>query len=246
MSVNVLDLIELEGERADVALSGGDVLRHFQSLLSSRRSRAADFLSCAQSFEFAGLDREALSACDEAIRRDGLCWEGLVFRAELLLGQFIKLDDGGTHREIADRALSDYKRALSFAGTTSGDLVRGYAVALLLVGDYGHCVEFVEGRLPSHHTFGSEVEADLRYALGFAYVFLDKSDKAARAFERMKELDATNEYAVFGLVIRALVFSKADVGEVTEDGLSSELSSSFRVLRERGCGSFLDVARAMG
>src|SRR5437899_1903069 len=86
---------------------------------------------------------------------------------------------------VCNRALSDYKRALSFAGTAHVDLVRGYAVALLLGGAYGNCVELVEAALPSHQTFSREVEADLRYSLGFAYVFLGEPDKGAKAFERM-------------------------------------------------------------
>jgi len=244
MSVNVLDLMELESEGVDVDLRGGEVLRHFQTLLSSRRARAADFLSCAQSFESAGLDHEALSACDEAIRRDGLYWEALVFRAELLLGQFIRLDEGGSQREAADRALSDYRRALSFAGTASVDLVRGYAVALLLAGAYRDCAEVVERVLPGYHTLNGEVESDLRYVLGCAYVFLGERDKAAKAFERMKELDADNEYALFGFAIGSLVSGEADPSRC-EDGLPAELSASLRRLREQGCGSFLDVARAL-
>src|SRR5882762_875275 len=179
----VLDLIDFEVEEVEPLICEADLLSHYQSLLSSHRSRAADFLSCAKAFESVGMNDNGIAACDEAIRRDDLFWQAYTFRAELLLSEFVVQDDGGSESSLGLRALNDYERALSLTGNSSIDLVIAFATALAVTGDYARCLKFIEASLQEQHLHELKARSQLLYVLGFASLFSGKREKAISVFE---------------------------------------------------------------
>ena len=90
----VLDLIVERGE-PELATSPGETLSTYQSLVGSRGLTVSGILSYARSFESFGMDEEAVGAYDEALVRDGLCWEAYLGRGEALLGMFVARDERG-------------------------------------------------------------------------------------------------------------------------------------------------------
>src|SRR5713101_6498435 len=117
----VLDLIVERGE-PELATSPGETLSTYQSLVGSRGLTVSGILSYARSFESFGMDEEAVGAYDEALVRDGHCWEAYLGRGEALLGMFVARDDGGSASDLGARAVGDFERALSLAGSARGQV----------------------------------------------------------------------------------------------------------------------------
>src|SRR5713226_3241800 len=138
----VLDLIVERGE-PELPISPGETLSAYEALVGSRGLTVSGILSYARSFESFGMDEEAVGAYDEALVRDGHCWEAYLGRGEALLGMFVARDDGGSASDLGARAVGDFERALSLAGSARGQVFRSFAIALLVIGDYARCENLV-------------------------------------------------------------------------------------------------------
>jgi tetratricopeptide (TPR) repeat protein len=241
----VLDLIDLEVEEVAPPVCGADLLSYYQSLLSSRRSGAPDFLSCAKAFESVGMNDKGIAACDEAIRRDDLFWQAYTFRAELLLSEFVVRDDLGSESSLGLRALNDYERALSLAGNSSIDLVIAFATALAVTGDYTRCVKFIESSLQQDLVHELKARSQLLYLLGFAFLFSGNDEHAILVFEEVVRLKVAAEDGVFGLAVSRLIMGGTQETAELERQLGPELSATVHDLQTQGCTGFLDVARAV-
>src|SRR5260370_28966536 len=134
-----LDLIELGRSGSELATAPGETLSTYQSLVGSRGLTVSGILSYARSFESFGMDEEAVGAYDEALVRDGHCWEAYLGRGEALLGMFVARDEGGSASDLGARPVGDFRRALSLAGRARGRVFRSFAAALLVVGGYLGC-----------------------------------------------------------------------------------------------------------
>src|SRR5258707_7755753 len=139
----VLDLMMERGE-PELPTSPDEILSTYKSLLESRGLTVSDILSYARSFESFGMDEEAVAAYDEALVRDSLCWEAYLGRGEALLGMFVARDDGGSASDFGRRAVDDFERAVSLAGSARGQVFRSFVTALLVIGDYATCENLVE------------------------------------------------------------------------------------------------------
>src|SRR5258708_37123895 len=125
----VLDLMMERGE-PELPMSPDEILSTYKSLVGSRGLTVSGILSYARSFESFGMDEEAVGAYDEALVRDGLCWEAYLGRGEALLGMFVARDDGGSAGDLGVRAVVDFESALSLAGNARGQVFRSFATTL--------------------------------------------------------------------------------------------------------------------
>jgi len=240
----VLDLIVERGE-PELATSPGETLSTYQSLVGSRGLTVSGILSYARSFESFGMDEEAVGAYDEALVRDGHCWEAYLGRGEALLGMFVARDEGGSASDLGARAVGDFERALSLAGSARGQVFRSFATALLVIGDYARCENLVEAWFGQGHEQEFDARSDLFYVLGFARLFSGYADKGIEAFLEMEKLGRSIEDSLFGRAVCFLAIGKMDLVREIQSQLRAELSEAVRILGESGCNSFLDVARVL-
>jgi tetratricopeptide (TPR) repeat protein len=241
----VLDLMETERGEDELPTSPDEVLSSYKSLVGSRRLTVSDILSYAQSFESFGLAEEAVGAYDEALMRDGLCWQAYLGRGEALLGMYVARDDGGSASDLGARAAGDFERALSLAGSARAHVFRSFATALLVIGDYARCENLVESWFGQGHEQEVDARSDLFYVLGFARLFAGCADKGIEAFLEMEKLGRSIEDSLFGRAVCFLVMRKLDLVREIQSQLGVELSEAIRILGESGCNSFLDVARVL-
>jgi len=240
----VLDLI-VERDEPELATSPGETLSTYQSLVGSRGLTVSGILSYARSFESFGMDEEAVGAYDEALVRDAHCWEAYFGRGEALLGMFVARDEGGSASDLGARAVGDFERALSLAGSARGQVFRSFATALLVVGDYARCENLVEAWFGDGHEQEFDARSDLFYMLGFARLFSGYADKGIEAFLEMERLGRSIEDSLFGRAVCFLAIGKVDLVREIQSQLRAELAEAVRILGESGCNSFLDVARVL-
>jgi len=240
----VLDLI-VERDEPELATSPGETLSTHQSLVGSRGLTVSGILSYARSFESFGMDEEAVGAYDEALVRDAHCWEAYFGRGEALLGMFVARDEGGSASDLGARAVGDFERALSLAGSARGQVFRSFATALLVVGDYARCENLVEAWFGDGHEQEFDARSDLFYMLGFARLFSGYADKGIEAFLEMEKLGRSIEDSLFGRAVCFLAIGKVDLVREIQSQLRAELAEAVRILGESGCNSFLDVARVL-
>ena len=240
-----LDLIELERSEPELLMSPGETLSMYESLVGSRGLTVSGILSYARALESFGMDEEAVGAYDEALVRDSLCWEAYLRRGEALLGMFVARDDGGSASDLGARAVDDFERALSLAGSARGQVFRSFATALLVIGDYERCKNLTESWFGQGHEQELEAQSDLFYVLGFARLFSGYADKGIEAFLEMQKLGRSVEDSLFGRAVCFLVIRKMDLVREIQSQLRAELSEAIRILGESGCNSFLDVARVL-
>ncbi len=240
----VLDLI-VERDEPELATSPGETLSTHQSLVGSRGLTVSGILSYARSFESFGMDEEAVGAYDEALVRDAHCWEAYFGRGEALLGMFVARDEGGSASDLGARAVGDFERALSLAGSARGQVFRSFATALLVVGDYARCENLVEAWFGDGHEQEFDARSDLFYMLGFARLFSGYADKGIEAFLEMERLGRSIEDSLFGRAVCFLAIGKVDLVREIQSQLRAELAEAVRILGESGCNSFLDVARVL-
>ena len=240
-----LDLIELERSGPELLMSPGETLSTYKSLVGSRGLTVSGILSYARSFESFGMDEEAVGAYDEALVRDSLCSEAYLGRGEALLGMFVARDDGGSASDLGRKAVDDFERTLSLAGSARGQVFRSFATALLVIGDYARCENLVESWFGQGHELELDARSDLFSVLGFARLFSGFPDKGIEAFLEMEKLGRSIEYSLFGRAVCFLVMRKMDLVREIQSQLRAELSEAVRILGESGCNSFLDVARVL-
>jgi len=240
----VLDLM-MEGGEPELPISPDQVLWTYKSLLDARGLTVSDILSYARSFESFGMDQEAVGAYDEALIRDGLCWDAYLGRGEVLLGMFVARGDAGSASDLGARAVEDFQRALSLAGSGRGQVFRSFVTALLVIGDYARCENLIESWLEQGHEQETDARSDLFYLLGFACLFSGNADKGNVAFLEIKKLGRSKEDSLFGRAVCFLVTREIDRVREIQSQLGPELSDAVDILRESGCKGFLDVARAL-
>ncbi|MGH9959987.1 MAG: hypothetical protein ACREBC_23165 [Pyrinomonadaceae bacterium] len=240
-----LDLIEPEGGEGELPMSPGETLSTYKSLVASKGLTVSGILSYARTFESFGMDEEAVGAYDEALVRDSLRWQAHLGRAEALLGMFVARDDGGSAIDLGRRAVDNFERALSLAGSARGQVFRSFVTALLVVGDYARCENLVEAWCGQSHEQELNARSDLLYVLGFARLFSGHADKGIEAFLQMEKLGRSIEDSLFGRAVCFLVIGKMDIVPEIQSQLRVELSQAVRILGESGCNSFLDVARVL-
>lgn len=240
-----LDLIELERSGPELLMSPGETLSTYKSLVASKGLTVSGILSYARSFESFGMDEEAVGAYDEALVRDSLCWEAYLGRGEALLGMFVARDDEGSASDLGSRAVGDFERALSLAGSAHGQVFRSFVTALLVVGDYARCENLVEAWFGQGHEQELNARSDLLYILGFARLFSGYADKGIEAFLEMEKLGRSIEDSLFGRAVCFLVLRKTDLVREIQSRLRTELSEAIRILGESACNGFLDVARVL-
>jgi hypothetical protein len=241
---SVLDLM-VERDEPQLPMSPGETLSTYESLVGSKGLTVSGILSYARSFESFGMDEEAVGAYDEALVRDGLCWEAYLGRGEALLGMFVARDDRGSASDLGRRAARDFERALSLAGSARGQVFRSFATALLVIGDHARCENLVESWFRQRHEQEFDARSDLLYVLGFAHLFSGHRDKGIAAFLEMEKLGRSIEDSLFGRAVCFLVMRKMDLVREIQAQLRPELSEAVRILSESGCNSFLDVARVL-
>ena len=241
----VLDLIELERSGPELLMSPGETFSTYKSLVGSRGLTVSGILSYAGSFESFGMDEEAVGAYDEALVRDSLCSEAYLGRGEALLGMFVARDEGGSASDLGARAVGDFERALSLAGSARGQVFRSFATALLVIGDYARCENLVKAWFGEGHEQEFDARSDLFYMLGFARLFSGYADKGIEAFLEMEKLGRSIEDSLFGRAVCFLAIGKMDLVREIQSQLRAELSEAVRILGESGCNSFLDVARVL-
>jgi hypothetical protein len=240
-----LDLIELERGEAELPMSPSETLSTYKSLVASQGLTVSGILSYARSFESFGMDKEAVGAYDEALVCDSLCWQAYLGRGEALLGMFVARDDGGSAIDLGRRAVDDFERALSLAGSARDQVFRSFVTALLVVGDYARCENLVEVWFGRDYEQELNARSDLLYVLGFARLFSGHADKGIEAFLQMEKLGRSIEDSLFGRAVCFLVVGKMDLLREIQCQLRAELSEAVRILGESGCNSFLDVARVL-
>jgi hypothetical protein len=240
----VLDLMMEPGE-PELPMCPDEILSTYKSLLDSREVTVSDILSCARSFVSFGMDEQAVGAYDEALMRDGLCWYAYLGRGEVLLGMFVARYYAGSASDLGARAVEDFERALSLAGSARGQVFRSFVTALLIIGDYARCENLVESWFGQGHEQEFDARSDLFYLSGFARLFSGHADKGIAAFLEMEKLGRSIEDSLFGRAVCFLVMRKMDLVREVQAQLRPELSEAVRILSESGCNSFLDVARVL-
>ena len=240
-----LDLIELGRSGSELLMSPGETLSTYKSLVGSRGLTVSGILSYARALESFGMDEEAVGAYDEALVRDSLCWEAYLRRGEALLGMFVARDDGGSASDLGARAVDDFERALSLAGSARGQVFLSFATALLVIGDYERCENLIESWFGQGHEQELEAQSDLFYVLGFARLFSGYANKGIEAFLEMEKLGRSIEDSLFGRAVCFLVTGKVDQVREVQTQLRKELSESIGILGKSGCNGFLDVTRAL-
>jgi len=240
----VLDFM-MEPAEPEAPTSPDEILSTYKSLVGSRGLTVSGILSYARSFESLGMDEEAVGAYDEALMRDDLCWEVYLGRGEALLGMFVVRNDAGSARDLGARAVEDFERALSLAGSARGQVFRSFVTALLVIGDYARCENAVESWFGQGHEQEFDARSDLFYVLGFAHLFSGRVDKGIEAFLEMERLGRSMDYSLFGRAVCFLLMRKMDRVREIQSHLGPELSEAVRILSESGCKDFLDVARVL-
>jgi tetratricopeptide (TPR) repeat protein len=241
----MLEVIELERDTDELPLSGTTVSAAYKSLLGSQGAGVAAILSYAGRFEDLGMEESALEAYGEALRRDSLCGEAYRRRGELRLQLGIKYGDDLEKNDFAGQAAQDFEKALFLNGSNHVATFKAWAMALLVAGQSIRCREAVEARLAGLGVEDLVARSDLLYVLGFARLFSGLEDEALVAFGEMERLGRYVEDSVFGQAVVDFSAGRDGSGSGIEVRLGEKLSAVYCLLKECGCRSFLDVARAL-
>src|SRR5437763_405845 len=222
---SVLDLMMARGE-LELPMSPDEILSTYKSLVDSRGLTVSGILSFARSFESFGMDEEAVGAYDEALMRDGLCGDAYLGCGEVLLGMFVARDEAGSASNLGARAVEDFERALSLAGSARGQVFRSLVTALLIIGDHARCENLVESWFGQGHEQEFDARSDLFYVLGFAHLFSGHAEKGIEAFLEMEKLGRSMDDSLFGRAVCFLVMRKMDRVRGIQSQLGPELSEA--------------------
>jgi len=142
------------------------------------------------------MDGEAVSAYDEALVRDDLCWEAYLGRGKpcwecslfKTIGEVPMIWVEGPP-VISRGAFVSWQRAWSGVSVV--------ATALLVIGDYARCENLVESWFRQGHEQEFDARSDLFYVLGFARLFSGHAEKGIVAFLEMEKLGRSIEDSLF-------------------------------------------------
>lgn len=245
-----LELIESDQDlEADLVrlYSLDEALSLRASLLGSAGSSASSFVECGDALRRFGARDEALACYGDGIRQEQGYWPAYLARAEIFFELAVCAE---VEEEVVAHgkcAVSDFRMAMLLSRRSS-DVVWRLGSAHLVIG------ESCEARALAERMIGDSGGTDIKdvvdflYLLGFAKLFTGDREGAFQTFEELTGTVAGYVEGLFGKVVVWLASGELEKAGAGLRGLvesDRELYQAGLLLRETGCGSFLDVARAL-